>query len=147
VAAWAVALGVFMILVASASSRAASTGGAGLPGSAGPNGGAALPAPDAETGLPKGTSPSEVLARMSVGRASWYGPGLYGRRTACGIRLGRSTAGVAHRKLPCGALVTFRYRGRFTTVPVIDRGPFARRVSWDLTARPGMAERGDSLSR
>ena len=28
--------------------------------------------------------------------ASWYGPGLYGNRTACGQTLGYGTLGVAH---------------------------------------------------
>jgi rare lipoprotein A len=68
------------------------------------------------------------------GRASWYGPGFYGSRTACGRRLGTRTLGVAHRRLRCGTRVTFRYRGRTVTVPVIDRGPYAGGREWDLTA-------------
>jgi len=43
------------------------------------------------------------------------------------------TQGVAHRRLPCGTLVLIMYRGRETTVPVIDRGPFAGSFTWDLT--------------
>jgi hypothetical protein len=66
--------------------------------------------------------------------ASWYGPGLYGGRTACGGRLGYSTLGVAHKRLPCGTRVTFRHGGRSVTVPVIDRGPFAAGREWDLTS-------------
>jgi peptidoglycan lytic transglycosylase len=124
-----------MILVASATSRAA-TGGAEPPTNVADDGGAGLvqPAPTAITALPSGVSRSQLLARMSVQRATSYGPGFYGRRTACGVRLGRSTQGVAHRTLPCGSLVTFHHRGRFRTVPVIDRGPYARGVAWDLTA-------------
>jgi rare lipoprotein A (peptidoglycan hydrolase) len=76
----------------------------------------------------------KLLALMRLRRATWYGPGLYGNRTACGARLRRSTLGVAHRTLPCGTPVTFYRRGRFVTVRVIDRGPFARGVQWDLTA-------------
>jgi hypothetical protein len=76
----------------------------------------------------------KLLALMRLRRATWYGPGLYGNRTACGARLRRSTLGVAHRTLPCGTPVTFYHRGRFVTVSVIDRGPFARGVEWDLTA-------------
>ncbi|MEX2194772.1 MAG: septal ring lytic transglycosylase RlpA family protein [Thermoleophilaceae bacterium] len=67
------------------------------------------------------------------GHASWYGPGFYGNRTACGRTLGRGTLGVAHKSLPCGTDVTFRYRGRSVTVPVIDRGPYAAGRDWDLT--------------
>jgi rare lipoprotein A len=66
--------------------------------------------------------------------ASWYGPGLYGRRTACGQRMTRTLLGVAHRRLPCGAEVAIAYGGRSITVPVVDRGPFHPNRSWDLTA-------------
>jgi hypothetical protein len=65
--------------------------------------------------------------------ATWYGPGLYGNRTACGQRLGYDTLGVAHRSLPCGTDVNILYNGRTITVPVIDRGPYSS-ADWDLTA-------------
>jgi rare lipoprotein A (peptidoglycan hydrolase) len=74
-----------------------------------------------------------LVALMRVLRATWYGPGFYGKRTACGKRLGRATMGVAHRTLPCGTRVTFYRGGRFVTVAVIDRGPFRRGVAWDHT--------------
>jgi len=66
-------------------------------------------------------------------RASWFGPGLYGRRTGCGGTLAPGTLGVAHRTLPCRTRVTFRYGGRTVTVPVIDRGPYTGNREWDLT--------------
>ena len=66
--------------------------------------------------------------------ATWYGPGFYGRRTACGQRMTRSLLGVAHRRLPCGTPVALLYRGRTITVPVVDRGPFRPGTRWDLTA-------------
>ncbi len=67
--------------------------------------------------------------------ASFYGPGFYGRRTACGYALTTSLRGVAHRTLPCGTLVTFRNpaNGRIATVPVVDRGPYVSGRMWDLT--------------
>jgi len=68
-----------------------------------------------------------------VSHASWYGPGFYGNTTACGGTLGAGTLGVAHRWLPCGTRVTFRYGGRSVTVPVIDRGPYVAGRDWDLT--------------
>lgn len=68
-----------------------------------------------------------------AGHASYYGPGLYGNRTACGGTLNAGTVGVAHRSLPCGTRVRFRYRGRSATIPVIDRGPYAAGREWDLT--------------
>lgn len=66
-------------------------------------------------------------------RASWYGPGFFGRRTACGMTLTRRTQGVAHRMLPCGTRVAVSMGGRSAVVRVIDRGPFVRGVDWDLT--------------
>jgi hypothetical protein len=164
-----VGLGIFLILVASATSQGW-TGGATAP--PGATGGASLPdgspagSADGTTdgarrdldrataanlarledklGLPglgarAGSSldaPARraIAARMPFARATWFGPRLYGRRTACGQRLSPATVGVAHRRLRCGTPVTFYFQGRLTTVPVIDRGPFARGVSWDLTA-------------
>jgi rare lipoprotein A (peptidoglycan hydrolase) len=67
------------------------------------------------------------------GDISWFGPGLYGNGTACGKTLTKTLVGVAHRTLPCGTLVTFRYKGVTLTVPVVDRGPFVAGRTWDLT--------------
>ena len=66
-------------------------------------------------------------------KATWYGPGLYGNRMACGAKLTHRTLGVAHKSLPCGTKVALRYQGREIVVPVIDRGPYSRGVSYDLT--------------
>jgi rare lipoprotein A (peptidoglycan hydrolase) len=77
------------------------------------------------------------IGRMNVYRealASWYGPGLYGRRTGCGGTLGYSQLGVAHKTLPCGTKVTLRHHGRRVRVPVIDRGPYVGAREYDLTA-------------
>jgi rare lipoprotein A len=62
--------------------------------------------------------------------ASWYGPG---GTTACGETLTAGTLGVANRTLPCGTMVTLRYRGRAVRVPVIDRGPYVAGRDYDLT--------------
>jgi len=67
------------------------------------------------------------------GHASWYGPGLYGNTLGCGGTLTPSTVGAAHKTLPCGTKVTFRYRGRSVTARVIDRGPYVAGREWDLT--------------
>jgi hypothetical protein len=66
---------------------------------------------------------------------SWYGPGFYGHRTACGYALTTSLVGVANRTLPCGTLVKFRNpaNGRTVTMPVVDRGPYVAGRQWDLT--------------
>jgi Lytic transglycolase len=66
--------------------------------------------------------------------ASWYGgPGMWGRRTACGETLRKDTLGVAHRSLPCGTTVKFVYHGHALVTQVIDRGPYVHGRSWDLT--------------
>jgi hypothetical protein len=80
---------------------------------------------------------SVTVYRASL--ATLYGPGLYGRRTACGTILRRWTIGVANRTLPCGTPVAIFYDGRTLTVPVIDRGPYAHGANWDLTMATGKA--------
>ena len=86
------------------------------------NGGASASAPPAQT------------ANYKAVKATWYGPGLYGNRLACGGKLTHRTLGVAHKSLPCGTKVALRYRGRTIVVPVVDRGPYSRGVSYDLTS-------------
>ena len=71
--------------------------------------------------------------------ATWFGPGFYGHRTACGQRLSHRLLGVANRTLPCGTKVSLLYRGRTLTVPVVDRGPFAHGASYDLTSATARA--------
>ena len=65
--------------------------------------------------------------------ASYYGPGLYGNRTACGQTLTTTLQGVAHRTLPCGTLVHLKYGANEVTVPVVDRGPMILSREFDLT--------------
>ena len=81
--------------------------------------------------------------------ATWYGPGFYGKRTACGQTLRPGTLGVAHRNLPCGTAVKFVYEGRQIVTRVIDRGPYAKGVAWDLTngAREALGFEGSGQLR
>jgi peptidoglycan lytic transglycosylase len=79
--------------------------------------------------------------------ATWYGPGFYGRQTACGIRMTRTLLGVAHRKYKCGTKVAVLYHGRRITVPVVDRGPFRRGTDYDLTAATAQALGFDHTDR
>jgi len=79
--------------------------------------------------------------------ASWYGPGLYGNKMACGGKLTKSTFGVAHRSLPCGTKVTIAHGGRIVIARVVDRGPFVKGVEYDLTAHAAEAVRMSSTSR
>ena len=76
----------------------------------------------------------ELAHRWNLWTASWYGPGLWGNRTACGRVLRRGLRGVAHRTLPCGTRIAVYAGGRIAIFPVVDRGPHASGVSLDLTS-------------
>ena len=71
--------------------------------------------------------------------ATWYGPGFYGRNTACGLTMTHALMGVAHKTLACGTPVAVSYKGRRVTVPVVDRGPFANGAKYDLTSAAAQA--------
>jgi len=79
-------------------------------------------------------SPEVSVRVYRPGIATWYGPGLYGNTTACGQVLTKELVGVAHKSLPCGTLVEVSYGGRSIVVPVVDRGPYAKGKTWDLTS-------------
>ena len=94
----------------------------------------------ADHGIPSAIStasaaPARRVPRFKRGRASAYGPGLYGNTMACGGTLRPSTVAVAHRSLPCGAvLVVCRTdRRRCTRATVRDRGPYIGGRTHDLT--------------
>jgi rare lipoprotein A (peptidoglycan hydrolase) len=96
-------------------------------------GGAAGPKPPA-AGSPSDSTPNPAKVHKT-GIATWFGPGFYGRQTACGQTLTTATVGVANRKLPCGTLVAVSFRGQRLTLPVLDRGPYGHNgAEWDLTA-------------
>jgi hypothetical protein len=94
------------------------------------------PTPDP---TPEGTPPPIVVAvapQPATGGlviASWYGPGFYGNRTACGQTYTSQIMGVAHRTLACGTVLTLTYREHTATVPVIDRGPYVAGRTLDLS--------------
>lgn len=92
-----------------------------------PVAGAVAPAPPA---LP---APVATAIDESIVLASWYGPGFYGNRTACGQVYTPEILGVAHKTLPCGTLLTLSYGSRVLTVPVIDRGPYVAGRTLDLS--------------
>jgi rare lipoprotein A (peptidoglycan hydrolase) len=79
--------------------------------------------------------PPEPLTLDGFVLASWYGPGFYGNRTACGQTFSDDTIGVAHRTLACGTRVRVTSpSGVSIVVPVIDRGPFVAGRSLDLSS-------------
>jgi len=112
---WALALTAFLALFAGVVAGAqAATGGA-------------------SSYDPIATEGEYTFGAWRYGGASWYGPGLWGRKTACGETLRPGTLGVAHKKLPCGTTVKFVYQGKTVVTQVIDRGPYVKGRAWDLT--------------
>jgi rare lipoprotein A (peptidoglycan hydrolase) len=92
--------------------------------------------------------PPEPLILDGVVLASWYGPGFYGNRTACGLTYTPESLGVAHRLLPCGTQVKITSAAGITVVvPVIDRGPYVAGRSLDLSNATKLALRCTDLCR
>lgn len=69
------------------------------------------------------------------GRASWYGPGFEGKKTASGELFRRKKLTAAHRTLPFGTQVEVKdvATGKKVTVRVNDRGPFTKGRVIDLS--------------
>ncbi len=86
--------------------------------------------------------------RVQVGVASWYGPGLAGRKTTSGIRYNPQRLSAASRSLPLGSVVkvTNLHNRKSVRVVVNDRGPQPRSRIMDLSqaaaARLHMLGRG-----
>jgi rare lipoprotein A (peptidoglycan hydrolase) len=132
IALWAVALAVVAMIAGVASARAGSSGGV----SDGASGGGTTTGSEATDCTGKDRDPEcAEFAEFDWARerATWYGPGFFGNRTACGQTLTRSTMGVAHKRKRCGSKVVLRYKGRYVRTRVIDRGPYANGAKWDLT--------------
>jgi rare lipoprotein A len=74
-------------------------------------------------------------AEFARGRASWYGPGFQGKRTASGERFDMNALTAAHRTLPFGTRVRVRNarNGREVVVRINDRGPQLRDRIIDLS--------------
>jgi len=112
---WALALAAILALFAGLATGArAATGGAGSYSAS-------------------ATGGDLAFSPFRYGGASWYGPGLWGNKTACGQTLRPQTMGVAHKTLACGTTVKFVYNGRAVVTQVIDRGPYVHGRAWDLT--------------
>ena len=93
------------------------------------------------------TSSSTQIARTVIsGRASWYGPGFDGRRTANGEIYNSNGLTAAHRTLAFGTRVrvTNMNNGRSVVVRINDRGPFTKGRIIDVSA--GAARRLNMIS-
>jgi peptidoglycan hydrolase-like protein with peptidoglycan-binding domain len=91
------------------------------------------------TGVVDSATSSALVHSMSRAGVTWYGPGFYGKQTACGQELTEATVGVASRSLPCGKKVTLNYHGHSIVAPVIDRGPYRTGYMFDLTSATAQA--------
>jgi len=80
-----------------------------------------------------GTSDSNDQAFST--RASWYGPGFEGKRTASGQRFNQYGLTAASRTLPLGSrlLVANPTTGKCCTVTINDRGPYVTGRDIDLS--------------
>lgn len=84
----------------------------------------------------------------TTGRASFYGPGFAGRKTASGAIFRPEELTAAHRFLPLGTRVrvTNLSNGRSVLVTINDRGPYIRGRHIDLSVAAaraiGMLNRG-----
>jgi rare lipoprotein A len=126
------ALTAAALTVAVALPAAASTG-TSSGGASTSSGGASPDSAQSQSQTQPQTEAQARTAEYQPAKATWYGPGLYGNRTACGATLSHRTLGVAHKRLPCGTEVALRFKGHTVVVPVIDRGPYSRGVDYDLT--------------
>ncbi len=72
---------------------------------------------------------------FQIGKASWYGQGFQGKRTATGERFDMNALTCAHRTLPLGSWlrVTNLVNKRSTFVRVNDRGPYRSGAIVDLS--------------
>jgi rare lipoprotein A len=84
---------------------------------------------------PLGDDGSDISDFQQTGRASWYGRGFHGRRTANGERYDMHALTAAHRTLPLGSYVrvTNPATSRSVVVRINDRGPYARGRVIDLS--------------
>jgi peptidoglycan lytic transglycosylase len=78
---------------------------------------------------------------VQSGRASWYGPGFHGRKTASGETFNANALTAAHRTLPFGTRlrVMNKSTGRSVVVRINDRGPYAHGRVIDLSRASAQA--------
>lgn len=65
--------------------------------------------------------------------AAPYTPSTRSQKSACGVRIGPRTVGVAHPVLPCGAKIYIEFGGKEVLTQVIDRGHTAPGRTFDVT--------------
>ncbi|WP_243369464.1 septal ring lytic transglycosylase RlpA family protein [Microvirga solisilvae] len=86
--------------------------------------------------------PQEASGKIvQSGRASWYGPGFQGRKTASGETFDTNELTAAHRTLPFGTKVRVvnKKTGKSVVVRINDRGPYAHGRVIDLSRASAQA--------
>jgi hypothetical protein len=85
-------------------------------------------------------SASDLPASVPAPGGGWYqalagleSPRAYGRPTACGHVLERTTLGVSHPVLVCGAKIYVGHRRTVMLTQVVARGPGSAAVQFGLT--------------
>src|SRR6266404_4457757 len=101
---------------------------------------AARPAPAPPLVLPPIAQPIQPATPTPAShdvKASWYGPGLAGRKTTSGEVYNPGALTAASKTLPIGSVVkvTNPENGKSVNVRINDRGPFVRGRSLDLSQR------------
>jgi rare lipoprotein A (peptidoglycan hydrolase) len=82
----------------------------------------------------KRSTPAHAL-KAQVGKASWYGPGFHGRRTASGRVFDQNKLSAAHPTLQLLSLVrvTNLENGESVVVQITDRGPYKKKRIIDVS--------------
>ena len=90
--------------------------------------------PTLDTAPAPAPAPAASTEKPVVGRATWYGPGFYGNKTASGEILQKNTLTAAHGQLPLGTKVKVTREDTNESVIVVinDRKPFKEGTIIDL---------------
>lgn len=84
-------------------------------------------------------------------KASWYGPGFHGKKTASGEVYDQMALTAAHKSLRFGTLlkVTNPENGKYIIIRINDRGPYIKGRELDLSKHAaselGMIEKGVAI--
>lgn len=76
--------------------------------------------------LAVGVVNSCMPATAGTGKASWYGPGFHGKRTASGEIFDQNAMTTAHNSLPFGTVVKVTHKDKSVNVRVNDTGGFGK---------------------
>ena len=87
-----------------------------------------------QSATPESNTEHSDSVETVVGRATWYGPGLYGNKTASGEILKKGTLTAAHGQLPLGTRVKVTREETDESVIVVinDRKPFKEGTVIDI---------------